>query len=71
MKKSKIDELLSSSTKEELIFMFRDLINEYEGLEEKILFKYVKLEEKEEIKKNKKYLSDIVKRYGRGRRFVS
>ena len=71
MKKGKIDELLSSATKEELIFMLRDLINEYEGLEEKILFKYVKLEEDEEIKKNKKYLSDIVKKYGRGRRFVS
>ncbi|MBS5938648.1 hypothetical protein [Clostridium sp.] len=71
MKKGKIDDLLSSLTKEELIFMVRDLINEYEGLEEKILFKYVKLEEDEEIKKNKKYLSDIVKRYGSGRRFVS
>ena len=71
MKKGKIDELLSSLTKEELIFMLRDLINEYEGLEEKILFKYVKLEEDEEIKKNKKYLSNIVKKYGGGRRFVS
>ena len=49
MKKDKIDELLNSSTKEELIFMFKDIINEYEGLEEKILFKYVRLEENEEI----------------------
>lgn len=71
MKNDKIDELLNSSTKEELIFMFKDLINDYEGLEEKILFKYVKLEENEEINKNKKYLSDIIKRYGSGRRFLS
>lgn len=71
MKKDKIDELLNSSTKEELIFMFKDIINEYEGLEEKILFKYVRLEENEEIKKNKKYLSGIIKRYGNGRRFIS
>ena len=49
MKMVKIDELLNSSTKEELIFMLKDLINEYEELEEKILFKYVKLEEDEEI----------------------
>ena len=71
MKMVKIDELLNSSTKEELIFMLKDLINEYEELEEKILFKYVKLEEDEEIKKNKKYLSDIIKKYGKGRRFIS
>lgn len=71
MKVSKIDDFLNSSTKEELIFIFKNLINEYEGLEEKILFKYVTLEEDEEIKKNKKYLSDISKRYGGGRRFVS
>lgn len=71
MKVSKIDELLNYSTKDELIFMFKYLINEYEGLEEKILFKYVILEEDEEIKKNKKYLSDITKKYGGGRRFVS
>lgn len=71
MKTSKIDELLNSLTKEELIFIFKDLVNEYEGLEEKLLFKYVTLEEDEEIKKNKKYLSDINKKHAIGRRFVS
>lgn len=71
MKEDKIDELLNSLTKEELIFMIKDLINEYEELEEKILFKYVKLEEDEEINKNKKYLSAIIKKYGRGRKFIS
>lgn len=71
MKINKIDQLLNSLNKEDLISILKDLVNEYEGLEEKILFKYVTLEEDEEIKKNKKYLSDITKKYGSGRRFVS
>lgn len=69
--KDKIDELMNSLTKEEIIIMFKELMNDYEGMEELILFRYVSLDESEEIKKNKKYLSNIIKRYGNGRRFVS
>lgn len=71
MKVSKVEELLNSLTKEEIISIFKYLINEYEGLEEKILFKYVTLEEDEEIKKNKKYLLDINRKYGVGRKLIS
>ena len=71
MKDKKISDLLESKSKEELIVIIEDLCNEYKGLKERILFKYITLEEDEEIKKNKKYLSEITKRYGGGRRFVN
>ena len=71
MKDKKLSSLLESKSREELIVIIEDLCNEYEGLEERILFKYITLEEDEEIKKNKKYLSEITKKYGGGRRFVT
>ncbi len=68
---NKLEELLQSLKKEELIALIIDMSNGFEGLEDKILFQYLTFDEDGEIKKNKKYLSEITKKYGNGSRFVT
>lgn len=66
-----IEDLLKSKTKEELIDIFKDIFNEFKELEDIVMFKYSILEEEDEIKKIKKFLSSLSRKYGIGRRFVS
>lgn len=67
----KLNELLSKFTKEELISIIEDLSSEYKEIEDKLIMKYNVLDVDDEIKKNKKYLTKITRKYGMGRRFVN
>ena len=67
----KLNELLNKFTREELISIIEDLSLEYKEIEDKLIMKYDVLDVNDEIKKNKKYLTKITRKYGMGRRFVN
>ena len=69
-KKIEIKELLENLSKEELVNMIIELTQKNKALKESIIFKYSDCDDEEELKKCRKLIKSIVKKYAGRQHFI-